>query len=73
MIPQHVLVGGLTAILCLMLLMRQTWFLEHSKKGRRLVQWFGPQKARWVLLGLTWFGVILGILIATQVLRPIQW
>ena len=73
MISQHVVVGGLTVALCLMLLSRDAWFLEHTKKGQRLVRWFGTVNARWVLRGLILGGIVLGILIITQVVRPIQW
>ena len=47
----HVLVGGLILVLCTLLASKDRWFLENTKKGQRLVRWFGPVSAIWVLRG----------------------
>ena len=73
MIPQYVLVGSLVIVLCMMLFVRHRWFLENSSKGQRLIRWFGPEMAPWVLRILAALGMIFGGLLATGIIRPIQW
>ncbi len=73
MIPQHVLIGGLLTILCLMGLVKETWVLRNSAYGKCLVRWFGPRQAPAayrVLLGIT---VIFGVLLAAGIIRPVKW
>lgn len=73
MIRDNVLVGGLVIILCALVATKERWVLESSKKGQRLVRWFGPGIAVWVLRGLLAFGIVFGALLAGGIIRPIQW
>ena len=73
MIPQHVLVGSLVIVLCLVFLFQERWILEKTAKGQRLVRWFGPAAAPWAFRGLMLFGAVFGGLLATGLIRPIQW
>ena len=73
MIQQRVLVGSVIIVLCLMLFASERWFLGNTAKGQQLIRWFGSAAAPWVLRGLTIFGLLFGGLLATGVIRPIQW
>ena len=73
MMRQDVLVGSVVAFLCLLLIVYERWFLEKTGNGRRLIRWFGPDRGRWVLRGLAVAGILFGILLASGVIRPIQW
>jgi hypothetical protein len=65
--------GVLIAALCGLGLWQARWFLENTPKGRLLASWLGPQR------GLLWLRVFLvagmgfGVLLAADVVRPIQW
>lgn len=73
MIPQHVIVGGLTCLLCALLAAQSKWFLANTRKGAFLVRQFGDQGAPWVLRGLALTGIVVGVLLALEVIRPIRW
>ncbi len=70
---QRVLVGSLIVVLCVLLFLKERWFLENTAKGRRLHRWFGPTQAPRVFRGLIVGGMIFGGLLASGVIRPIQW
>ena len=71
--PEQVFIGGATAGLCLIGIWQNRWFLEHTRKGRRLADWFGTRRAAWVLRGLFALGAVLGTLLATGVINPVRW
>lgn len=73
MIPEHVIVGLLVFALCTVLFFNGTWFLERTAKGHRLVSWFGPTNAPWVLKGLAGLGMLFGALLAAKIIQPIRW
>jgi hypothetical protein len=73
MIRQNVLVGVIVVALCVMVASRDRWVLDHTKKGKRLVDWFGPDRAIWVLRLLLFIGIVFGGLLAAGIIRPIQW
>jgi len=73
MIPQHVMVGGLMCLLCSLLAIKSQWFLAHTRKGAFLTRQFGDDRAPWVLRGLALGGIVFGLLLALEVVRPIQW
>jgi len=73
MIREQALVGVVFALLCVVGLWKQKWFLANTSKGQRLVRLFGPDRAAWVLRGLLAVGIILGTLLALDIIRPIQW
>lgn len=73
MLKEQMVVGGLVVVLCVTGLLKDRWFLANTKKGRKLVGWFGESKALWVLRGLFVGGAVLGLLLATNVIRPVQW
>ena len=65
--------GTAVALLCGIGWDHQRWLITKTAKGQRLVQWFGNPGGTWVLRGLLGTGVILGVLLAGDVIRPIQW
>ena len=65
--------GIAVAAISLLGLCNDRWFLQNTKKGQRLVTWFGEQRAAHVLRALFLVVMILGILLATDVIRPMQW
>ena len=73
MIATQTAMGVLVAGLCLFALWHIGWLLENSRYGRRLVIWFGPVGGRRALVGFFVAGVVFGILLAADVIRPIQW
>jgi hypothetical protein len=73
MIPTQTAMGVLIVGLCLFGLWHIGWLLEHSRYGRRLVIWFGEIGGRRTLAWLLIAGAMFGVLLATDVIRPIQW
>lgn len=49
------------------------WLLEHTRKGQWFVRYFGPGKARRVVRTLFFFAAVFGVLLATNIIRPLQW
>lgn len=73
MIDERILIGVLIVLLCLTGLWFEHWLLMQTKKGQRLVRWFGPGRALWILRTLLVAGVVFGILLASGIIRPVQW
>lgn len=70
---EQILIGSTTAILCLIGLRYDHWFLEQTEKGRRLARWFGPRTALWILRIGFLAGAAFGVLLALDILHPIEW
>lgn len=70
---EQIFMGSATAVLCAVGLWNESWLLTETGKGRALVRWFGPDRARWVLRLLLASGMILGTLLAVGIVNPIQW
>jgi hypothetical protein len=73
MVSSQTAMGVMVALLCLYGLSRRRWFFENTRKGRRLAQWFGETGGLRLLVGLLFAGMIFGVLLATDVIRPIHW
>ena len=72
-ISQDMAMGAGIVALCLMLMFRERWILDQTRKGQRLVQWCGPDRAPWVLRAILLAGILFGGLLANGTIRPIQW
>jgi len=59
--------------MCLFGLWHHRWLLDNTRKGQRLVNWFGEVGGPWVLRGLLVAGAVFGILLAFDVVHPIEW
>jgi hypothetical protein len=73
MIATQTAMGALIVGLCLLGLWQDRLLLENSRYGRRLVRWFGEIGGRRALCGLLVAGVVFGILLALDVIRPMHW
>ena len=70
---EQVFIGASIAALCLFALVNCRWILDNTKKGERLTQWFGAVRGIWVLRSLLLLGALFGVLLAMNVVRPMQW
>jgi hypothetical protein len=73
MISSQTAMGVMVTVLCLYGLWRHRWFYENTRKGRRLARWFGEIGGMRVLIALLFAGMVFGLLLAFDVIRPIQW
>lgn len=69
----HLFIGMMTTLFCLLGLWKTVWFLQHTAKGRRLEQRFGSDRAARLFRGLMVVGIVLGIMLASGILQPIEW
>lgn len=69
----QILMGIAIAAVCLLGLLGAKWFQRETKKGRRFTEWFGEERGLLVLRLLFGVGILLGALLATDVIRPMQW
>jgi hypothetical protein len=72
-ISQDSAMGIAIVVACLLLWFRESWFLANTGKGQRLVQRFGTAHATWVLRAILLGFGLLGGMLATGIIRPIQW
>jgi hypothetical protein len=70
---EQIIIGALVAALCLAGLWQSGWFVANTKKGRWLAERFGETRALWTLRILFGLGALFGVLLATNVVRPVQW
>jgi len=73
MTNERILIGTVSAALCLVGLWHHRWLLSETAKGRRLMAWFGEGRALWVLRVLLALGMVFGVLLALGVIRPVEW
>jgi hypothetical protein len=73
MIRTQTAMGVLVVGLCLFGLWHIGWLLENSRYGRRLVIWFGAIGGRRAMTVLLIVGAVFGVLLAVDVIRPIDW
>lgn len=72
MVPQHVAMGLGIVFVSLILLLNQQRLLADSRYGRQLRHWFGEERAPLVLRGLLALTAIFGVLLAIEVVRPLN-
>ncbi len=70
---EQILIGVLSAMLCVVGLCRESWLLAETPKGRKLVASLGGRRAQWVLRCLLAVGVLFGLLLALGVVNPLRW
>jgi hypothetical protein len=72
--PQHqLLMGAAVAVLSLIAFLKTDWLLRNTSKGERLTKRFGELKARLYVRSFFFFAALLGVLLAANVIRPLQW
>ncbi|MGH7127407.1 MAG: hypothetical protein ACREJB_18920 [Planctomycetaceae bacterium] len=69
----QIVIGVVTAALCVLGVWQSRWFLTNSKIGRWFARRFGESRGLWVVRGLFLAGAVFGVLLATDVVRPIRW
>ena len=69
----QVFIGVAIALLCLVGLWKDRWFLANTRKGQRLVGWFGEKAAIWGLRFFLALGVLFGIRLSADMIRPVVW
>lgn len=67
----QLLMGCFLAGVCLLGLVKSRWFFVETKKGRRLEKWFGERAGLAVLRGLFALGILLGVALALDWIRPL--
>jgi len=72
-ISQDTAMGVGIITLCVMLLFRERWILDQTRRGQRLVEWCGPARAPWFFRVLLLAGITFGGLLANGVIQPVQW
>lgn len=70
---EQIIIGTTVTVLCALGWLMDEWFLDRTKKGKRLVGWFGRDKAVWVLRIFFAAGILFGTLLAADVIRPVRW
>lgn len=70
---EQIFIGATVALLCLLGFIKERWLLEHTRKGRWLAQKWGEQAGLTILRCLLGSGALFGILLACNVIRPVQW
>jgi hypothetical protein len=73
MVTQQVAMGVVVAAACAVGLWNDRLLLTNSRYGRWLTRLFGPVGGLWALRVLLFLGIVFGILLAADVIRPIQW
>ena len=73
MLNEQVLIGSVLAALCILGLMKVRWILEGTPKGRWLQDRYGSSTSRWILRILFASAALLGVLLAIDLIRPVQW
>lgn len=64
------LIGSIVALLGGLAWYHRRRLLEQTPKGRRLVEWCGFDRARWVFGALVAAIVVFGVLLVCEVIRP---
>jgi hypothetical protein len=65
--------GVAIALICGAGLAKSAWFLENTRKGQWFARRFGERPGLWVVRTLLCCGVVFGVLLAIDVIRPIRW
>ena len=72
-LSQDAVMGSGIIVWCLILWSCERRILDQTSKGQRLVAWCGPARAPGVLRAILLAGITFGGLLASGIIRPIQW
>jgi hypothetical protein len=73
MVQQQTAMGFVITAMCVFGLLNSRWIFEKTRKGRRLAQWLGEVRGLQFVRGLLFVGILFGLLLAADVIRPIHW
>jgi hypothetical protein len=72
--PTHqIVMGAAVAALSVVAFVKTDWLLQHTRKGEWCRRRFGELKAQWFVRSFFALAVVFGVLLATNVIRPLQW
>ena len=72
--PKHQLfMGTAVALLSAVAVWQGAWLVERTPKGQWLGRRLGTRRAVWLVRGLFATAVVFGVLLAADVIRPVQW
>jgi hypothetical protein len=72
--PTHqIVMGAAVAALSFVAFLKTDWLLRNTSKGEWLTRKFGERKARLYVRSFFFFAAVFGVLLATNVVRPLQW
>jgi len=69
----QLLMGVAVALMSVIAVWKADWLLQNTRKGQRLLQRFGERNARRTVIALFLATALLGVLLATDLIRPLQW
>ena len=69
----QIFIGAMVAVLCSIGFFKSRWLLQNTRKGKWLAEKCGEQASLWIFRGLFGTGTLFGVLLACNVIRPIQW
>lgn len=70
---EQMVMGALVALLCAAGLWHARWLARETVKGQWLTRRLGADRALWTLRALLVLGITFGILLATNIIRPVRW
>jgi hypothetical protein len=70
---EQILIGLLTAGLCVAGIWRREWLLLETGKGKWLVTRYGKPAAVRIVTILLTIGLLGGLLLACNIIRPLRW
>ncbi|MEZ6045116.1 MAG: hypothetical protein R3C11_05955 [Planctomycetaceae bacterium] len=70
---EQIMMGIGLALISFWGLVKVDWFRENSRYGQWFVSKLGSETARRVLQGLMLTGILLGALLALNIIQPLRW
>jgi hypothetical protein len=70
---EQILIGGIFALVCLIVAWNARWMVEHSRVGRGLASRLGETRAIWTIRAVFAACAVFGVLLATDVVSPVHW
>jgi putative flippase GtrA len=72
-VTAQIAMGVAVAVVCAFGLWRDRWLFQNTRKGRMLARWYGEIGGLRALRAFLVVGILFGILLAADVIRPIHW
>ena len=70
---EQIAIGALVALLCAAGLWSAGWFVRETPKGQWLARRLGDERAVWSFRALFGLGIVFGLLLAANVIQPVEW
>jgi len=69
----QILMGVGVAVMSAVGFWKTDWLLRHTPKGEWFVRRYGVGRARLIVRTCFFFAAVFGVLLAVNVIRPVQW